>query len=250
MTPLVSIIMPAYNASQFIGIAIDSVRNQTVADWELFVLDDCSTDGTPDVVRSRSAQDPRIHFIENPENMGAAKTRNRGLDRCTGKYIAFLDSDDVWHPTKLEKQLTRMEEAGAQLCYTSYALVNTAGEKAMPDYLVPETAGFRDLLKENVIGCSTVLLSADIMKQRRFCTDFYHEDYVLWLHLLQEGYIAAGCREVLVDWRHLENSRSYNKVKSMQNRWDIYRRNLNMPLIKSMYYLAHYVWAGLNKYRK
>lgn len=246
--PLVSVIMPAYNAGRFLEAAIRSVMAQTVTDWELLVLDDGSSDDTLSIAWRLAREDCRISVLPNEHNMGVAKTRNRGFDLCRGEYVALLDSDDVWLPHKLERQLRRMEQTGADLCYCSYAIVDANGEKSRPDYLVPPQTDFDKLLRENVIGCSTVVLSRKVIDNHRFETDFYHEDYVLWLKLLRSGFRAAGCTEPLVHWRLIENSRSFNKRKAAGNRWRIYRDYLQLPLGKSVLAFAAYGAAGLKKY--
>ena len=246
--PLVSVIMPAYNAQRFIREAIDSVIAQTHADWELLVLDDGSSDDTCAVVEDMAAKDERIRLIKNPSNMGVAKTRNRGLDLCRGDYVAFLDSDDIWHPEKLTSQISVMKSKDARLAYTSYAIVDENGAPCKNAYVVPEHVSFDDMLKENHIGCSTVMLSSDIAKQYRFATDFYHEDYCLWLDILNAGHKAAGCPEVLVDWRLIKNSRSFNKFNSAKNRWRIYRRHMNYSAIKSARLILCYIFSGIKKY--
>lgn len=246
--PKVSVIMPAYNAERFIEQAIVSVMGQSVPDWELLVIDDCSSDGTCAVVEGLAARDGRIRLLRNETNQGAAKTRNRGLELCRGTYIALLDSDDVWHPNKLQVQLETLEKTGADLCCTSYRIVNSQGEKAKEDYLVPEAISFDSLLKENMIGCSTVLLRGSVMANYRFTTEYYHEDYVMWLSMLRDGYTAVGCQQVLADWRYLENSRSFDKSKAAKNRWRIYRGYLKLPLWKSLWAFACYGAGGLRKY--
>lgn len=246
--PKVSIIMPAYNAERFIESAICSVQRQTLSDWELIVLDDGSKDSTCSIVERLAEEDQRIVFVRNEANMGVAKTRNRGLDRCNGEYVALLDSDDVWHPEKLEEQLAALKRNNADMAYCSYAIVNATGEKVKRDYIVPEIIKLSDLIKENVIGCSTILMTRRIASEYRFETDFYHEDYVLWLQLLQDGYKAVGCTRVLVDWRYIENSRSFDKRKSAGNRWKIYRGYLQLSLWKSALAFIWYTVAGLKKY--
>lgn len=248
--PLVSIIMPAYNTKAFITEAILSVQAQTLTDWELIVIDDGSTDGTQEIVAAFAQKDKRILPVINEENMGTARTRNRGLECARGQYVAFCDSDDVWHPEKLEKQVACIRQTGADLVYTSYAIVDSKGAKVSADYLVPEKVTYRVLLKENIIGCSTVLLTAELAKKFRFNTEFYHEDYVLWLQILKEDYTAAGCKEVLTDWRYVENSRSYNKLNSAKKRWNIYRKLLKLSMLNSAGLFCYYAWAGMKKYRK
>lgn len=246
--PLVSVIMPAYNMERFITSAIRSVQQQTLTDWELLVIDDGSSDGTCAIVQELADGDNRIHLLRNEANMGVARTRNRGLDLCQGQYVAFLDSDDLWQPRKLECQLARFQETEADLVYTSYGIVDAQGEKLKADYLVPGETSLNGLLKENVIGLSTVMLSRQIADGYRFVTDFYHEDYVLWLQLLKENRKAVGCTQVLTQWRCLENSRSFNKKKSAGNRWRIYREYLNMPLPKSIWMFGNYAVAGVRKH--
>lgn len=247
--PLVTVIMPAYNAERFLEKAVQSVVNQTVTDWELLILEDCAKDGTLALAQALAARDSRITVLPNKENMGVARTRNRGFDLARGKYVALLDSDDVWHPEKLEKQIARLEETGADLSYTSYAIVDVEGNKCKADYLVPEVVTYKSQLTKNAIGCSTVMLRGTLLDQYRFATDYYHEDYVLWIQLLRDGHKAAGCREILTDWRYVENSRSFNKVKAAKNRWRIYRDYLKMPLHERLCAFAVYAVTSVIKYR-
>lgn len=249
-SPRVSVIMPAFNAEATIAEAIRSVLAQTMSDWELIVMDDCSRDNTLAIVRGIAQEDTRIRIIPGEKNMGVASVRNRAIDLSEGEYIAFLDSDDVWHPLKLEKQLQRLSDTGADICYTSYAIVNDALSGIRPDYIVPEQVDFQHLLRENVIGCSTVILRAEVAKSYKFRTDFYHEDYILWLELLKQGYTAAGCTDVLTRWRYQAGSRSFNKWKSLRNRWKIYREYLGLSALKSTGIMIHYAYHGLMKYMR
>lgn len=246
--PLVSVIMPAYNTERYIEAAVRSVMAQTVTDWELLVLDDCSVDSTCAIAGRLAAEDPRIRLLRGGQNSGVAAVRNWGLTQCRGAYIAFLDSDDLWHPDKLERQLRLMESTGADLCYSAYAIINGAGERVGQPYLVPGRVDFEALLRENVIGCSTVVLRRQTAGNYRFCTDFYHEDYILWLQLLRDGRKAAGCVEILADWRYIPGSRSFNKLSSAKNRWRIYRKYLGLSIGKSIRCFAGYAAAGLKKY--
>lgn len=248
--PIVSVIMPAYNAESTLMRAMLSVIHQTFTNWELLIIDDASTDNTLSIAKEISAEDTRINVVSSRFNQGAAASRNKGVQLCKGTYVAFIDSDDVWYPEKLEKQVELMAKTGADLCYTAYAIVNLAGDKVRADYRIPEHTSYEALLCENVIGCSTVLLSAALARSHPFAANFYHEDYSLWLVLLKEGCRAVGCNEVLVKWCLREGSRSYSKLKSLIMRWKIYRNQLHMPLLKSIRFLLAYIRAGLKKYKK
>lgn len=244
----VTIIMPVYNCERYIEAAIQSVILQTYPHWELIVIDDGSSDSTCSIVRKMEQKDSRIKLLRNPENMGTARTRNRGLDLSAGDYVAFLDSDDTWQPDKLLLQIQKMQRENGDISYTSYAIIDNEGNAIKKTYIVPETTTFDDLLKENVIGCSTVMLSGDMAKKYRFIQDFYHEDYCLWLDMLCDGCKAVGCTETLVNWRLIENSRSFNKKNSALKRWKIYREYLGLSYIKSMSLLCRYFIRGIRKY--
>ena len=247
--PLVSVIMPVYNAARFLEAAVSSVLNQTMTDWELLMIDDGSKDNSCEIAEAFARKDPRIRFLKNAQNMGVSKTRNRGIDLAQGSFVAFLDSDDRWHPRKLEAQLAAMEAEKADLCYTSYAIVDEKGNPSKAPYIVPHRIDFAGLLKENAMGCSTVILRRELLGEHRFGEAYYHEDYVLWLTLLREGVRACGCTEILTDWRLIANSRSFNKFRSAAFRWKIYRGYLQLPLCKSLWAFSCYAAASLRKYR-
>ena len=245
---LVSVIMPAYNAERYIEEAITSVINQTYTNWELIVIDDGSKDNTAEIVKQFAEKDKRITLYLNEKNMGVAKTRNRGFDMAKGEYIALLDSDDIWLPEKLENQLKLAEETKAELVYTSYSIIDTDGNKSKDDYIVAEKTDFESLLKENIIGCSTVLLKKEISDNYKFSKEYAHEDYVFMLQLLRDGKVARGVQEVMVRYRFYFTSRSGDKLNAAKNRWIIYRKFLKLPLIKSISCFAQYAFAGIRKY--
>lgn len=249
-TPLISVIMPAYNAEKYISQAIGSVLAQTEQHWELLVIDDCSGDKTVEIVERFVRQDERIRLLINEQNQGTAYSRNRGFDLCRGAYVALLDSDDLWRPEKLEKQLAYAERSGADLIYTSYALIDGEEGSWLRDYRVPESTSLDKMLLENMIGCSTVLLRRELIQKFRFTTQFFHEDYAMWLGMLRSGYRAAGVTEVLVDYRLHRNSRAANKFRAARNRWEIYRSMMGLSVGKSLSCLLHYSLSGIRKYRK
>lgn len=248
--PLVSVIMPAYNARRFIDQAISSVRAQTMTNWELIVIDDCSSDDTYEIAIRHQEADSRIHAYRNDVNSGVAKTRNRGLDLSRGEYVALLDSDDYWHPHFLEKLVTCAEQTRADIVYCSYELVNEEGKKVCKDFLVPEQTDFQQSMIRNVISCSTVLLTKKIAGVHRFPMGIYHEDIALWFSLLRDGAIARGVPEVLASYRQRENSKTANKLTSACRRWVIYRKYLNLPLVQSVVLMIRYGYYGVIKYKR
>jgi len=245
---MVSVIMPAYNAAQYIEAAIRSVKEQTVTDWELLVVDDRSKDTTAELVSRLSKEDPRICLIRNEKNLGAAGSRNKAMDVAKGKYVAFLDSDDLWYPEKLERQICLLKKTNAGLCYTSYSVVHLDSKKEKRDYIVPASVSLEDLLKQNHIGCSTVMLTADVAGKYRFASDYFHEDYVCWLTMLSNGIKAVGISDVLMDYSYYASSKSGNKLSIFKHRWSIYRKFMGYSPLKSMRYILHYMVSGIRKY--
>jgi len=244
----VTVVMPVYNCENYIESAIRSVMKQTYSNWKLIVVDDRSTDLSCQIVKRLQEEDSRVALIHNEGEKGASVARNLGLDNCTSDYIAFLDSDDVWEPQKLECQLSAMQAADAAISYTSYSIIDELGNSIRSEYIVPKYTNYESMLRENVIGCSTVIITKDIASKYRFTTNFYHEDYCLWLDLIGAGYIAVGCQEVLTKWRYLPNSRSFDKKSSARNRWKIYRHHLKLPFFKSVRVFLCYTINGIKKY--
>lgn len=250
MPPVVSVVMPAYNTEKYIREAVSSIENQTLRDWELLVVDDCSTDHTYEILQKLAQEDARIKIIRNQTNCGAAMSRNIAFSQCSGKYVALLDSDDLWEPEKLEKQVICAEKTGADIIYCSYSIIDECGRKKSPDFIVPEHTDFNSMLKKSTISCSTALLKSKLVAQFQFPTHMYHEDLAYWLELLKNGANAAGVIEVLASYRITPGSRAFNKVQSAVNRWKIYTEYLGLPAVRSTCLLAQYIFLGLIKYRK
>lgn len=248
--PLVSVIMPAYNAGPFIEEAIASVAAQTITDWELIVIDDCSPDNTRQIIAGLAEKDARIRLLANDVNMGVAKTRNRGMDLCRGRYVAFLDSDDYWKPRMLEKMIARAEETGADIIYCSYELVDEQGAKVCNDFMVPLETTFEESIVRSVITCSTVLITGKLAKEHRFPTNMYHEDIALWFQILRDGGTARGVTDVLAAYRQRADSRSAGKITSAKRRWTIYRKHLEMPVFRCISVMIRYGYYGLIKYKR
>jgi teichuronic acid biosynthesis glycosyltransferase TuaG len=247
---LVSVVMPAYNAQRWIAQSIRSVQSQTMRNWELIVVDDCSSDRTRQIVEELAAEDPRIKLVCCEENGGVAKARNRGMDLSKGDYVALLDSDDLWYPEKLEHQLRLAQSTGVGVIYCSYGIIDEQDEKVCGDFIVPEATDFESSLVQSVISSSTVLFSREIANIYRFGTSFYHEDLALWLRILKDGVPARGVTVPLADYRVIKGSRSFNKLHSIACRWDVYRRYLGLSAVKSAKLIVRYGFLGLKKYSK
>jgi len=249
-SPLVSVIIPAYNAEPFLRETIESVLSQTVSDWQMLLIDDGSSDNTQKIVTEFAQKDPRIQLVVNESNMGVAKTRNRGMELCRGKYVALLDSDDYWKPQLLEKMIARAEETGADIIYCSYEIVDEQGSKVCNDFIVPPETTFEESIVRSVITCSTVLLTRQLVEKYRFPTNMYHEDIALWFQILKEGGVARGVPEVLAAYRQRANSRSAGKLGSAKRRWVVYRKHLHMPVIQCIFVMMRYGYYGIIKYKR
>ncbi len=245
--PLVSIIMPAYNASNTIMESINSVLEQTYTNYEIIVINDASTDNTLNIISNIT--DKRLIVLDLEKNGGVAKARNAGIEKAGGEYIAFLDSDDVWLPTKLEEQIAFMIKNNKTFTYTDYYVMGTysnrsAGEKKRK---ADSRIDFKKLKKGNQIGCLTVVVKSDIMK-RYLMPEIRHEDYGTWLKVLkEEGIYAYNVGKCLARYRVHGGSLSGNKIKAATWQWNIYRSFLKLGFFESLYYFFFYVVNGILK---
>jgi len=247
MTPLVSIIMPCYNAEQYIEESILSVLSQSYINWELLIIDDNSTDTSNEIIHTFQQKDARIKSIKNHINLGAAKSRNHGLDAATGTYIAFLDSDDIWLDSKLEKQITFMENNHILLCYSDYYTIDEKGN-LLTSYHAPKQVSYSDMLKTSTIGTLTMVYNIQEVGKIYF-KELGHEDYILKLDILKKIPYAEGILEPLAKYRRHTQSLSSNKLQTIHWQWKIYREVENLSLSKSIYYFIHYAYFGFFKYR-
>ncbi|MFR4989620.1 glycosyltransferase family 2 protein [Anaerotruncus colihominis] len=243
--PLVSVIMPMFNSVKTVEMAIASVQNQSIQNWELIVLDDGSTDASVQAVEQISNEDARVRLIVSENNCGAAARRNDGIELAYGEYIAFLDSDDRWKSDKLQRQLDLLQKTGAQLCYTGYCIEGLPGRMDI-GYYPPEQTSYREMLYENVVGCSTVVVEKSCLPPSPFSLKYFHEDYALWLILLRHGVRFVGIPDLLVNYRR--GGRSSNKIKAAFKRWEIYRKQENLSILRTGRYLWSYAWRAKRKY--
>ena len=244
---LVSIITPVYNAEAYIEATMSCVMEQSYQEWELILVDDGSTDTSVELIQAMQQKDTRIKLFQNSENMGPAHTRNLGIKHAQGRYLAFLDSDDIWLPEKLQKQIIFMQEKQIALSYTTYTLVyEESGRRSL--FEVPEQTDYKALLKRPVIGCSTAIYDRDMLGTVYFPVIRKRQDFALWLKILREHGPAYGVQESLVDYAVRPNSLSSNRLSAVHYTWKVYREIEKLPLFKALYYFTHYALRGLSKY--
>lgn len=245
-----SVIIPVFNCEEFIEETVESVLKQTLEEIEIILIDDYSTDKSFEIMKKISEKDQRIKIYKNESNCGVALTRNKGIDLSSGRYIALLDSDDVWLPDKLEKQLNDLKIKDCKISYCSYGFIDREGNNLGFDFIVPSTVNLTKILSKSVISCSTVVAERELFLRHKFKTDYYHEDFVLWIDMLKDCKIAFGLTEVLAAIRIMRSSRSGDKVNSARQRWIVYRKYLNLNLFRSAYHYLIYMILSIKKYRK
>ncbi len=245
MNNLVSIITPSYKSEKFILQTIESVFSQTYQNWEMIIVDDCSPDNANKIIGNYTKKDSRIKLIKLEKNIGPANARNEGIKQAQGKYIAFLDSDDIWLPTKLEKQIIFMQDNDLAVICSSYHTIDEDGKK-INTRVVKESFSYSDMLKSNHIGNLTGIYDCDKLG-KIYMDDVGHEDYTLWLKVMKKVGITKAIIEPLAEYRILSNSLSGNKIKSAKWTWNIYRNIIGLNILKSSYYFIHYIVNALRK---
>ena len=244
---LVSVIMPVYNAEEYLAAAIDSVVNQSYQSWELICVDDCSSDSSFRLLKFYSGKDERIRVIRLSTNMGVAFARNKGLSVASGRYVAFLDSDDIWSCEKLERQIDFMRKERIAFSFTSYCLIDEAGSYLHRTIRAPREVTYESMLTGNRIGCSTVMLHIEKLG-KIVMPEVRHEDYATWLQILKRGYVGRGLAQVLTAYRVSSGSLSRNKLKSALWTWNIYRNVEKLPFQKAILSFLAYCIHGVRRY--
>ncbi len=250
MDGLVSIIVPVYNAEKYIEETIACVAAQTYENWELLMVEDCGTDGTMDIINRYidKAGDARIRIIRQPYNQGAARARNRGLQEARGRYIAYLDADDLWVPEKLELELTFMKEKDAAFVFTGYEFADEQGRGTGKIVHVPETLSYRQALSNTTIFTTTVMFDTKkIGREKLEMPVVKSEDSALWFRVLREGYTAYGLDENLVRYRRAGKSLSSNKLEAIRRIWNLYRRSEGLSLPRSAYHFCFWAFRAVKR---
>ena len=244
---LVSIITPVYNSEKYLADNISSVLAQTYKNWELILVDDCSSDTSEVICESFEKNDTRIKYHRLDINSGAGIARNKAIEMANGNFIAFLDSDDTWYPEKLEKQLNFMKENDYHFTFTDYNMVDEAGNTLNKLVKCKPIVNYNKALFKNPIGCLTVIYSVDFFGKQYMPSIRKRQDFALWLNLLKRtnGY---GLNECLSSYRFGNNSISANKLDLLKYEWKIYRDVEGLSLFKSIFYTVSAIILKLKSY--
>lgn len=249
MVPIVSIITPCYNAESFISSTIESVLAQSFRNWEIIIVDDCSLDNSSAIIKKYQNEDSRIRYLRTNKPSGSPTIpRNIGIKEAKGRYIAFLDSDDIWLPDKLEKQLKVFTESEVAIVYSNYEKMEQNGKCCGREIIAPSTVDYSLLLKGNCIGCLTAMYDTEKVG-KVFFKKIGHEDYLLWLSILKKGNKAKNTNTVTALYRIGGHSVSSNKLKTILWQWHILNNEECLPIHQAIYYFIHYAirafWKAL-----
>ncbi len=248
MIPKVSVITPCYNAELTLAETIESVLAQTFQDWEMLIVDDCSTDGSAGVAKRYASHDSRIKYFRTDAPSGSPSLpRNIGLDNATGEYIAFLDSDDLWLPTKLAEQILFAKKTDHGFIYSDYEKMDWMGIRNDRKILMPEKSSFWSVLESCTIPCLTVMLRRDIIGDTRF-KEIPKEDFAFWLDILRKGIQAYNTGRIHALYREQKSSRSSNKLEMIRQQWHVLRSVQGCNRFLSTYFTSIYLFKGFFKY--
>ena len=247
--PLVSVIMPMYNSAKHVREAIESVQAQTIASWELCITDDCSTDGSADIVAKVAAEDPRVRLFRQESNQGAAAARNVSLENARGRFVAYLDADDLWAPEKLERQIEFMEHGCHGFSCSSYEVIGEDGGLLGKTVTMPARSDLDGFLANNYL--QTVGIMADL---ERVDKNLLHmpdirrrQDAATWIQVLQARHDCYGIAEPLCYYRRTAGSLSSNRVKAVKGVWYLYREVAGLKLPKACYCFVRYAFLAVWK---
>jgi glycosyltransferase involved in cell wall biosynthesis len=249
MNALVSIITPTFNSAKYIAETIQSVQNQTYSNWEMIIVDDASSDETITVIEKVQEIDSRIILVRQKKNVGPAITRNTGIQKASGKFMTFLDADDIWFEDFIENSIKTIQETGISFVFSSYRRANEELEFVYSDFIVPENVTYTDILKTNSISCLTAFLDIEALGKKEMPIIHKRQDMGLWLKYLKEIPFAYGIQEPKAIYRIRKNSLSRKKSDLIKYQWQFYREVEKLSVFQSLYYLTHWAIRGFLKYR-
>ena len=244
---LVSVITPTYNCGRFIAETIECIQAQTYTEWEMIIVDDCSTDNTKEIVARYIADDARIKYHCLSENSGAAVARTTAMKMANGEYMAFCDSDDLWMPQKLEKQLEFMRENGYAFSCTEYEQIDEDGKELGRVIKTVKKTNYNRLLLDCPVGNSTVMYNVEKMGKFEVPNIRKRNDDALWLQMLKKEEYIWGMTDVLMKYRIRKNSISSNKFKVIKYHWILYREVEHLNVFRSAFHICW--WCFLKVFR-
>lgn len=239
---LISIITPVYNCERLLPKTIESVINQTYQNWEMILVDDCSSDNSAQIINEFSEKDKRVKYIKLEKNSGVAEARNMALRVSKGRFIAYLDADDLWYPEKLEKQANFMLNNNYVFTNTDYEVIDECGCPKGKVVHMRKKTDYHGFLQHNLLQTLGIMVDVKVVS-KELCymnKEYEREDAATWLKILKAGYPCYGLNEVLGQYRRVEGSRSSNKKKAICGMWDLYRKIEKLSLPYSCYCFAKY----------
>lgn len=252
---LVSIIMPTYNCAKFIAESINSVIAQTYTNWELIIVDDCSTDNTKEILAPYLQKYSNINYTCLQKNGGPAVARTEALRQAKGDYIAFLDSDDIWYSEKLSKQIAFMKENNIAFSCTGYEQIEEDGKSKNIALIPPQETDYLKMLRlADPIGNLTVMYNRNAVGEQKVPAIKKRNDFALWLQILHKVHVCYGMTDILAKYRLRTQSVSRNKIKLISYHWHLYHNIEKISAIKSIWYILCWVWVkgtglGIRKIR-
>jgi len=249
MSDLVSIITPVYNSEAYILETLKSVQNQSYTHWEHILIDDNSSDSSATIIKDLSENDERIKLIQFKENRGPAVARNKAIELAKGRYLAFLDADDIWFDFHLSDSIQFMNTRGYQFVFSSYKRSNAQLEFIHSDFIVPKKVCYTDILKSNSISCLTAVIDISRVGKKYMPLIRKRQDMGLWLNYLKDFEFAHGIEKPHAIYRMRENSLSRNKLSLIKYQWKFYRRVENLSVLEAIYYLIFWIYLGYKKYK-
>lgn len=253
---LISIVIPVYNAAPFLARTLQSIELQTYQQWELILVDDASTDESMTVARHwmesflpENQRTEKIRFFFNETNLGAAKTRNRGIKEARGRYLVYLDADDYWDVEKLEKQIQFMRQKQCAFSFTGYEFANQSGVRNGKVVHAPKEINYREAIRNTTISTITVMFDRSRIPEELLYMpeECQREDTATWWRILKQGYTAYGLDEALSVYCRHKGSHSSNKLKAVAGTYQMYRRQEHFHVVKTLYYMTLYIFGAIKR---
>lgn len=249
MKNLVSVITPVFNSEKYITNTFQSLLNQSYLNWEWVLVDDCSSDNSVEIIEEFMKQDKRVKLLKNSKNLGSGATRNKAIENAEGDFIAFLDSDDIWHPKKLEVQVNFMLERNIAFSHTSYGYINEYGDTIKTTFHVSKLpVTYKHLLKRTEISCLTAMYNCNAIGKFYMSEHRRKQDYALWLAILKSGVESHPIDIELAFYRQTPNSATSNKFKLILKHYLFLKSTQKLHALQAIYYTCFWALNGFVRY--